>query len=392
MKANVFLAGGTRTPIGAFSGVFSNVSAVELGATALKGALAKSGVGAEAVEEVIFGNVIGAGLGPSLCRAVTLKAELPAAVGAVNVGKVCGSGMMAVIQAARSIQCEDAGVIVAGGAENMNRAPYLLEKAREGYRMGNGELVDTMLRDGLWDGYLDRHMGSLGEDCAAKYEFSRADQDAFAVASYQRAIAAAESGVFQDEITPVEIATRKGVDVISEDEEATRFNEEKFAKLRPAFAKDGTITAGNASSISDGAAAIVALSEAKVEELGVQPQAKILAYATFSREPEWFTIAPVGAIQAVLDQLSWTVDDVDLFEINEAFAVVPMAAMKDLGIPHEKVNVHGGAISLGHPIGASGARVLVTLLNALKKTGGQRGIASLCIGGGEGVAMAVELV
>jgi acetyl-CoA C-acetyltransferase len=392
MKSNVYLAGGARTPIGAFSGVFSNVSAIDLGVSAVLGALTRSGVSPDNVDEAVFGNVIGAGLGPSLCRAITLKAGLAPGVGAVNVAKVCGSGLMAVIQAARSVQCEDLGVVVAGGTENMSRAPYLLEKARDGYRMGHGELVDSLLRDGLWDCFVDKHMGALGEACAAEYEFSREDQDAFAVASYKRAIAAAESGVFQDEITPVEITTRKGVDVVSEDEEAARFNDEKFLKLRPAFAKDGTITAGNASSISDGAAAIVALSEAKVEELGVQPQAKILAYATFSREPEWFTIAPVGAIQAVLDQLSWTGDDVDLFEINEAFAVVPMAAMKDLNIPHEKVNVHGGAISLGHPIGASGARVLVTLLNALEKTGGKRGIASLCIGGGEGVAMAVELV
>lgn len=392
MKTNVFLTGATRTPIGAFSGAFAEVSAIELGGSAVKGALARAGIETGAIDQIVFGNVIGAGLGPNVCRAISLNAGLEPRTGAVTIGKVCGSGLMAVIEAARAIQCDDADVVVAGGAENMTRAPYLLEKARTGYRMGDGALVDTLLRDGLWDCFLDRHMGSLGEDCATKYGFSRTEQDDFAVKSYQNALAATESGSFDDEITPVAIATRKGTTTVSADEEAAKFNEEKLRALRPAFAKDGTITAGNASSINDGAAALVVLNEKKIGELGIQPEARILAYATHSQKPRWFTTAPIGSIRAVMDRLSWSVEDVDLFEINEAFAVVPMAAMKDIGIPREKVNVHGGAISLGHPIGASGARVLVTLLNALRKRNGRRGIASLCIGGGEAVAMAVELV
>jgi acetyl-CoA C-acetyltransferase len=292
--------------------------------------------------------------------------------------------------AAQAIQCEDAAVVVAGGTENMSRAPYLLEKARSGYRMGNGELVDSMIRDGLWDVYNNIHMGICGDRCAEKCGFSREDQDSFAIESYKRALAAMQNGTFAEEIVPVEVAAGKKTVTVTEDEEPKRFNEEKFRQLRPAFGKEGTVTAGNASSVNDGAAAIVVLSADKIKALGVKPQARILGFATASQEPEWFTTAPVGAIRKLLDALSLKVADVDLFEINEAFSVVTMAAMKDLSIPHEKVNVYGGAVALGHPIGASGTRVLVTLLNAMKQRNARKGIASLCIGGGEAVALAVE--
>lgn len=386
----IYLAGGVRTAIGAYCGMYSDVPSPTLGATAAKGALASSGVPADAVDELIFGNVIGNGLGPNMARVVTIEAGLDPSVGSTTVNKVCGSGLKSVMLAAQAIQCGDAGVVLAGGAENMTRAPYLLEKARTGYRMGHGEIFDSMIKDGLWDGFCDKHMGSLGEDCAAKYAFTRELQDAFGVQSYQRANAAVVSGAFKDEIVPVEITSRKGTLVCDTDEEPGRFNEEKFRSLRAVFAKDGTITAGNASSISDGAASLMVLSEAKAAELGVEPQARIVGYATSSREPQWFTIAPVGALHKLLDQVGWKADEVDLYEINEAFAVVPMAAIKDLGISEEKVNVNGGAISLGHPIGASGSRILVTLLHAMKARDAKKGIAALCIGGGEAVAMAVE--
>jgi acetyl-CoA C-acetyltransferase len=274
----------------------------------------------------------------------------------------------------------------------MSRAPYLLEKARTGYRMGHGELIDSMIRDGLWDVYNNLHMGLFGDRCAAKYGFTREQQDDFAIASYKRALAAMSSGVFAEEIVPVEVVAGKTTLVVKEDEEPKRFAEDKFRQLRPAFGKDGTVTAGNASSVNDGAAAVVVLSAERAKALAVKPQAKVLGYATASMEPEWFTVAPVGAIRKLLDAVSWKVADVELFEINEAFSAVTLAAMKELSIPHEKVNVHGGAAALGHPIGASGARVLVTLLNALKQRNARKGVASLCIGGGEAVAVAVERV
>ena len=292
--------------------------------------------------------------------------------------------------AAQAIQCGDASVVVAGGTENMSRAPYLLEKARSGYRMGNGELTDAMIKDGLWDVYNNLHMGTCGDRCAEKYRFSRQEQDDYAVASFKRALDAAAKGIFAREIEPVQVKAGRETIAVAEDESPKKFNEEKLRKLRPAFGEKGTITAGNASSINDGAAARVVVSAAKVKELGLKPQAKVLGYATFSREPEWFTLAPIGAIAKLLKLLSWDVRNVDLFEINEAFAVVPMAAMTDLGLPHDKVNVHGGAVALGHPIGASGARTLVTLLNAMKERGARYGVDALCIGGGEAVALAVE--
>lgn len=391
MTKDVFLAGGARTAIGTFCGVFESTPAPLLGAAAAKAALQRSGVPGDQVDEVIFGNVIGAGLGQNVARQVGIRAGLSPAIGGTTVNKVCGSGLKSVMLAAQAIQCGDAQVVLAGGAENMSRAPYLLDKARGGYRMGNGEIVDSLIRDGLWDVYNNVHMGTCGDRCAEKYGLTRAAQDDFAVASFQRAIAAAASGTFAREIVPVEVKAGKETVQVSEDENLKKFNEEKLRKLRPAFGEKGTVTAGNASSINDGAAAVMVLSGDKVRELGVKPQARILGYATFAREPEWFTLAPVGAIAKLLKQLSLAVADVGLFEINEAFAVVPMAAMKDLGIPHEKCNVHGGGVALGHPIGASGARTLVTLINAMQQRGAKIGVDSLCIGGGEAVALAVEL-
>lgn len=390
MNKNVYLAGGVRTAIGSFSGSFAEISAPALGSAVIKAALEWAGVKPEQVDEVLFGNVIGAGLGQNVARQASIGAGLPPRIGATTVNKVCGSGLKAVMLAAQAIQCDDASVVVAGGTENMTRAPYLLEKARSGYRMGNGEIIDSMIRDGLWDVYNNIHMGICGDRCAEKWGFSREEQDTFAIESYKRALAAMQSGIFADEIVPVEVTGGKKSVTVTEDEEPKRFNEEKFRQLRPAFGKDGTVTAGNASSVNDGAAAICVLSEEKVKSLRVKPQARILGYATASREPEWFTLAPIAAIRALMERLSMKVADVDLLEINEAFSVVPMAAMKDLGISHEKLNVHGGAVALGHPIGASGARTLVTLLNAMKHRNARIGIDSLCIGGGEAVAVAVE--
>jgi acetyl-CoA C-acetyltransferase len=392
MSSAVVLAGGVRTPIGAFGGSLADASAPALGAAAIKAALARAGVPTDQVDEVIMGNVVSAGLGQNVARQCAIGAGLPVTVGATTVNKVCGSGLKAVMFAAQAITAGDATVVVAGGTENMSRAPYLLEKARTGYRLGNGELVDAVIRDGLWDVYGNVHMGTCGDRCASKYEFTRAQQDEFAIASYKRALAAQASGAFAEEIVPVEVPAGKATATVSEDETPRKFNEEKLRQLRPAFGKEGTVTAGNASSINDGAAALVVLSPGKAHALGVRPQARILGYATASREPEWFTLAPIGALQKLMDKLSLKVSDVDLFEINEAFSVVTMAAMKDLAIPHDKVNVHGGAVALGHPIGASGARTLVTLINALRKRGGRIGVDTLCIGGGEAVAMAIELL
>ncbi|HEY7091478.1 MAG TPA: thiolase family protein [Tepidisphaeraceae bacterium] len=391
-EKHVYLAGGARTAIGGFQGAFADVPAPALGAAVIRAAIQRSGIKPEQVDETIFGNVIGAGLGQNPARQASIGAGLANTVGATTVNKVCGSGLKAVMLAAQAIQCGDASVVVAGGMENMSRAPYLLEKARTGYRMGNAELIDSMIRDGLWDVYNNLHMGSCGDLCAARYKFTRQQQDDFAVASFKRALAAVSSGVFADEIVSVDVSSGRATVVVKEDEQPKRFNEEKLRQLKPAFGKEGTVTAGNASSINDGAAAIVVLSAEKSKSPGVRPQARILGYATAAREPEWFTTAPIGAISKLMDELSLKVSNVDLFEINEAFAVVPMAAMKELGIPHEKVNVNGGAIALGHPIGASGARTLVTLLNAMKQRKASTGIVSLCLGGGEAVAMAVELL
>jgi acetyl-CoA C-acetyltransferase len=392
MSMDVFLAGGVRTAIGSLGGALADVPATTLGATVIKAAIERSMVKPTDIDEVIMGNVLTAGEGQAPARQAAIGAGLPVSVGATTVGKVCGSGLKAVMLAAQAIKCEDASLIVAGGMESMSRAPYLLQKARQGYRMGNGELIDSMLFDGLTDAYSGASMGGCGDACASKYSFTRQQQDDYAVASYQRAIAAGKSGAFAKEIVAVNAPAGKTTVAVTEDEQPKRFNEEKLRQLRPAFSKDGTVTAGNASSINDGAAAIVVASAERAKQLGIKPVAKILGYSTASREPDWVTIAPIDAMRRLLDRLDLAVSDIDLFEVNEAFAVVAMAAMKDLSIPHEKINVHGGAVALGHPIGASGARTLVTLLNAMQLRNAKRGIVSLCIGGGEAVAMAVELL
>lgn len=391
MLRNVYLAGSVRTAMGSFCGAFAETPAAKLGSEVIKASLERSGVPAQRVNEVILGNVLAAGQGQNVARQSSIGAGLDVSVGATTINKVCGSGLKSVMLAAQAIQCGDATVVVAGGTENMSVAPYLLARARTGYRMGNGEIIDSMIHDGLWDVYNGVHMGTFGDRTASKYGITREAQDDFAVTSYRRALAASENGVFEKEIVPIEAQVGKKTVTVNQDEEPKRFNEEKLRQLRPAFGKDGTVTAGNASSINDGAAAVVVLSEAQVDVLDVQPEAKILGYATASREPEWFTLAPVGALQTLMDSLSLTVADVDLFEVNEAFSVVPMVAMKELGIPHEKLDIHGGAVALGHPIGASGARTLVTLINAMKHRNAKIGIDALCIGGGEAVAMAIEL-
>jgi acetyl-CoA C-acetyltransferase len=391
MSGEALILAGVRTPIGSLGGVLSTVPATELGATCIKAALAKANVPPDEVDEVIMGNVVGAGLGQNPARQAAIKGGLPVSVGATTINKVCGSGLKAVMLATQSIRLGHSHVVVAGGMENMSLAPYLLTQARQGYRMGNGVLVDSMIHDGLWDVYGDKHMGVYGDQVAAKYQFSKQAQDDFAVRSYTQARKATAEGVFDGEIVPVEIKSRKGSTTVSEDEEPARFNEDKLRALRPAFANDGTVTAGNASSINDGAAALVIASDARCTSMRLKPLARIVGAATFSREPEWFTIAPIGAIKRLVDKVNWSTEEVDLFEINEAFSGVTMAAEKDLELPADKVNIYGGAVALGHPIGASGARILVTLLNGLQRTGGRRGIASLCIGGGEAVALAVEM-
>ena len=392
MLKEVLLAGAARTAIGGLSGELADVAAPILGSNVVKESLRRAGVQADRVDEVIFGNVLSAGLGQNMARQVSIRAGLPVEVGATTVNKVCGSGLKAVMLAAQAIQCGDAQLVVAGGAENMSQAPYLLPKARGGYRLGNGELVDEIIRDGLWDVYNNTHMGACGDRCACRCDFSRNAQDDFAVASYKRAIQAQQDGTFAKEIVPVDIAGRKGTVRVDKDEEPTRFQEEKLRALKPAFSPDGSVTAGNASSINDGAASVVVVSQEQAKALSIQPQARILGYSTASREPEWFTLAPIVAIQKLLERLELAVEDVDLFEINEAFSVVPMAAMKELNIPHAKVNIHGGAVALGHPLGASGARILVTLIHAMQQRRAKIGVASLCIGGGEAVAVAIQRV
>ena len=390
MKEQVYLAGPVRTAIGSFSGALADVPATSLGSTVIRAALERAGVPVERVDEVIMGNVLTAGGGQNPARQASIGAGVPNTVPASTVGKVCGSGLQSIMLAAQAIQCDDASVVVAGGMESMSRSPYLLTRARNGYRMGNGELIDSMLHDGLLDAYTGIAMGTCGDACASKYSFSRQAQDDFAVASFQRAIAAISQGIFAREIAAVTVTTGRSSVSITEDEQPKRFNEDKLRKLKPAFGADGTVTAGNASSINDGAAALVALSAAAVEQLRIKPVARILGYATNSHDPQWFTTAPIGAVQKLLKRLKLSEADIDLFEVNEAFALVAMAAMKDLDISHDRINVHGGAVALGHPIGASGARLLVTLLNALEARNARRGIVTLCIGGGEAVAMAVE--
>jgi acetyl-CoA C-acetyltransferase len=387
---NVFLAGCSRTPIGSFNGVFAEVPAAELGGWAVKGTLERAKVSPGDVDEVIFGNVIGAGLCQNIARQVALGAGLPVSCGAITINKVCGSSMRAIISAAQAVQCGDADLVVAGGVESMTRAPYLLPKARNGYRLGHGEILDAMVNDGLWDVYNNVHMGTCGDTCATKYGITREEQDAFTIESFKRVIAAQEAGHFDGVLIPVEVKNRKGTTVVDRDEEPTRFVEEKVRKLRPVFSADGSVTAANASAISDGSAAAVVVGEEKAKALGIPCSAKILGYTNVALEPEWFSIAPIGAIKKLCDQLDVKVDDVDLFEINEAFAVVTLVAMKELNLDHSRVNVFGGAVAIGHPIGATGARIVATLANALHVHDKKLGIATLCIGGGEATAIAIE--
>jgi acetyl-CoA C-acetyltransferase len=388
---DIVILSGARTPIGSFLGSLSTVPAPRLGATAIKAALERAGVAPEQIEQVIMGNVLQAGQGQAPARQAGIHAGIPYAAGAVTVHKVCGSGLKTVMYAANDIRCGEYEVAVAGGMESMSMAPYLLPKGRTGYRMGNGQVIDHMVFDGLWDPYDDKHMGNCAETCVKHYGFTREAQDDFARTSYQRALTSMEDGTFASEITPVEVPGRRGaVTVVDADEEPTKANLEKMSKLRPAFDREGSVTAANASKINDGAAALVVTSASKAEKMGWKPIARIVAQATFAQEPEWFTTAPIFAIRKVLERASMNIGDIDLFEINEAFAAVVLAALKELELPVEKVNVCGGAVALGHPIGASGARIMVTLLNALERSGKKYGCASLCIGGGEAAAMIVE--
>jgi len=390
MKEIVIL-GGARTPIGSFQGTLSTLPAPRLGAIAIKCALENSGVSAEQIQQVIMGNVLQAGIGQAPARQAGIFAGVPVGAGAVTVNKVCGSGMKAVMYAANDIRCGEYDLAVAGGMESMSNAPYALPQARGGYRMGNGKMIDLMIHDGLWDPYGDKHMGTCAEACVTKYTFSREEQDDYSLESYRRAQDAIKTGKFRKEIAIVEFEGKKGKSVVVDDEEPFAAPLEKMRSLKPAFQKDGgSVTAANASKINDGAAALVVTSAEYAEQNNLKPIARIIAQSTAAHEPDWFTTAPAKAIDIVLRRANMTADDIDLFEINEAFAAVALAAMKDVNIPHEKLNVHGGAVALGHPIGASGARILVTLIHALHDRGAKRGLAAICIGGGEAAAMIVE--
>jgi len=395
MKPNddpVVIVGAARTPMGGFQGDFKSVTAPELGAAAIRAAVGRSGVKPEDVQEVIMGNVLSAGQGQAPARQAALGAGLPLGVGCTTINKMCGSGMKAAMFANDLLLAGTNSVMVAGGMESMSNAPYLLPKTRSGLRLGHGEIKDHMFLDGLEDAYdRGRLMGTFAEDAAVKYQFSREAQDRFAITSLKRAQDAINNGWFASEIVPVKVGSGKSETTITRDEQPLKANIERIPQLRPAFRKDGTVTAANSSSISDGAAALVLMRLSAARECGLRPLAKIVAHATHAQEPNWFTTAPVGAMKKLFEITGWSRQDVDLYEINEAFAVVTMAAMHDLDLPHDKVNVHGGACALGHPIGASGARIVVTLLAALEKYHLRRGIASLCIGGGEATALAIEL-
>ncbi|MDB5914411.1 MAG: Acetyl-CoA C-acetyltransferase-like protein [Ramlibacter sp.] len=393
MPESIVIVGAARTPMGGFQGDFSSLAAHDLGGAAIRAAVERAGVPADSVGEVLFGNCLMAGQGQAPARQALFKGGLPKSTGAVTLSKMCGSGMKAAMFAHDMLLAGTHEIMVAGGMESMTNAPYLMLKGRGGYRMGHDKIYDHMMLDGLEDAYqAGRSMGTFGEDCAAKYQFSREAQDAFATASVMRARKATESGAFAAEITPVTVKDRAGERVVSIDEGPGKVKLDKIAQLKPAFKKDGTITAASSSSINDGAAALVMMTESTARRLGVKPLARIVAHSTHAQEPEWFSTAPVGATHKLLAKAGWKVADVDLWEVNEAFAVVPMALMEELKISHDIVNVNGGACALGHPIGASGARIMVTLLNALNARGGKRGVATLCIGGGEGTAVALELV
>jgi len=393
MSEDIVIVGAARTPMGAFQGDFSSLSAHDLGGVAIKAAMQRSGVAPDLVNEVLMGNCLMAGQGQAPARQAAFKAGLPKGAGAVTLSKMCGSGMRAAMFAHDMLSAGSVDVIVAGGMESMTNAPYLMLKGRGGYRMGHDKLYDHMMLDGLEDAYeAGRSMGTFGEDCAAKYQFSRQAQDEFAMTSVKRAQAAAQGGGFTAEIAPVTIKTRAGDSVISLDEGPLKAKLDKIPALRPAFKKDGTITAASSSSINDGAAALVMMRASTASKLGCKPLARIVAHAMHAQEPEWFTTAPVGATQKALAKAGWQVKDVQLWEVNEAFAVVPMALMKELGVSHDILNVNGGACALGHPIGASGARIMVTLMHAMQARGLKRGVATLCIGGGEGTAVALEML
>ncbi|MET4578992.1 acetyl-CoA C-acyltransferase [Ottowia thiooxydans] len=393
MSDPIVIVSAVRTPMGSFQGDFTNLSANDLGGVAIKAAVERAGISPELVTEVLFGNCLIAGQGQAPARQAAFKGGLPKSAGAVTLSKMCGSGMRAAMFAHDMLAAGSHDVLVAGGMESMTGAPYLLQKGRGGYRMGHDKVFDHMMLDGLEDAYEPgRSMGTFGEDCASKYDFTRQQQDAFAVASVQRAQQAIKSGAFKEEIAPVTVKDRKGERVVDTDEGPGRINVEKIPSLKPAFKKDGTVTAASSSSINDGAAAMVLMRESTARELGCTPLARIVSHATHAQEPEWFATAPIGATEKALKKAGWQVSDVDLWEVNEAFAVVPMALMHDLKVPHEKVNVNGGACALGHPIGASGARIMVTLMHALKARGLKKGLATLCIGGGEATAVALEML
>jgi acetyl-CoA C-acetyltransferase len=389
----IVVVGFARTPIGSFQGALSSMTAPKLGAHAIKAALERAQVKPEHVSEVIMGNVLTAGIGQAPARQASIFAGIPTSVPALTINKVCGSGMKAIMLAVQSIKTGESEIVVAGGQESMTNAPYLMPNARGGFRMGNGSVVDSMIHDGLWDPYNNQHMGNCGDLCAKEKNFTREDQDAFATESFKRAQAAQASGKFKNEIAPVTLSGAKGEStVVENDEGPAKVKFEKIPALKPAFSKEGTITAANASTLNDGASALVLTSAITAAAKGLKPIAKIVSQATFAQDPVWFTTAPAGAMKKALDLAGWKVSDVDLFEVNEAFGVVTMAAMRELEIPHAKMNVHGGAISLGHPIGSSGARIIITLINALKDRGLKRGLAGICIGGGEATAMAIEIM
>ena len=389
MKEIVIL-GAARTPIGSFLGTLSSLPAPKLGSVAIRWALEQLRLQPGQIEQVIMGNVLQAAIGQAPARQAGIGAGIPVAAGAVTVNKVCGSGMKAVMYAANDIRCGEYDLAVAGGMESMSNAPYALTQARSGYRMGNGKMIDVMIHDGLWDPYGDKHMGMCAEACVSKYKFTREEQDEYSKESYRRAQDAVRDGKFKNEIAIVEIEGKKGKSVVIDDEEPFAAPLEKMGTLKPAFVKDGSVTAANSSKINDGAAALIITSAEYAEKNNLAPMARIVAQSTAAHEPEWFTTAPAKAIAIVLRRANMTVDDIDLFEVNEAFAAVALVAMKDAVIPHEKMNVNGGAVALGHPIGASGARILVTLLHALADRKLRRGMAAICIGGGEAAAMIVE--
>ena len=390
MQRQSVIVAAKRTPIGAFQGNLSSVLAPKLGAIAIKAVVEETGIDKSQINEVIMGNVLSAGIGQAPARQAAIYAGLPNSVEALTINKMCGSGLKAVMLATQVIQTGDAEIIIAGGMENMTQAPYLLPNGRDGHRLGHGQVLDSMIKDGLWDAYNDKHMGNCAELCASEKNYSREDQDAFAKTSYTRAQSAQENGSFSDEIVPVSVPQRKGRPIIvNKDEEPGRANFEKMESLRPAFEKEGTITAANASKINDGAAAILIMSGEKAKELGLKPLATIGAQASSAHAPEWFTTAPSKAISKVLDKAGLKAEAIDLWEINEAFAPVTMAAMDDFNLSHDKVNVNGGAIAIGHPIGGSGARILTTLIHAMKSRDVHTGLATLCIGGGEASALII---